>query len=59
MSNADHNLFIDEGAQKSTGGIERASRLCDILGVKNEGEPPDENYQQGWGQEYLHPKVIK
>lgn len=56
---ADHNPVIDDGAPRSTGGINSASSLCDMIGVRYEVERPSSVYYQGWGQKCADPKVVK
>lgn len=54
----DSNPIFDEGAPISTGGIENASTLSEILGIKLVLEPPRERYYLGWGEECLGQKPI-
>ena len=53
----DPNPILDEGAPTSTGGIENATILCDILGIPLSLEPPWERYYHGWGQDCLNAKM--
>lgn len=55
----DHNPIIDDGAPKSTGGIESAARLCDMFEVKFEVKPAVSVYYQGWGHDCANPKLVK
>lgn len=54
----DPNPILDEGAPTSTGGIENAATLCDILGIPLVLDPPRDNYLHGWGDECLGAKPI-
>lgn len=57
--NADHNPVVADGASRSTGVIESAAKLCDMLGLRYEVEPPSSVYYHRWGHECTDPKVIK
>lgn len=54
----DPNQILDEGAQTSTGGIENAITLCDILSIPLELDPPREHYMHGWGDKCLGARSI-
>lgn len=54
----DPNPILDEGAPTSTGGIDNAIVLCDVLGITLSLDPPRERYYQGWGEDCLGAKLI-
>ena len=53
----DPNPILDEGAPTSTGGIENAITLCDVLGIPFEIDPPRERYYHGWGDQCLGARI--
>lgn len=54
----DPNPILDEGAPTSTGGIENAATLCDILGIPLNLDPPRERYYHGWGDGCYGAKMV-
>lgn len=49
---------MTKGAPTSTGGINNATILCDILGTPLVLDPPREQYLHGWGDKCLDAKPI-
>lgn len=54
----DPNPILDEGAPTSTGGIENAITICDVLGIHLTQDPPRDTYYHGWGENCLDARPI-
>ena len=55
----DPNPILDEGAPTSTGSVQAAQRLCQIMGISLVLDSPSEVYLHGWGQKCLDAKLIR
>lgn len=54
----DPNPVYDPGAPRSIGGMHNAARLCEVLEIDFEIQPPQDLYMHGWGEQCHDPKPV-
>ena len=52
-SPVDLNPILDEGSHVTSGGLNAAVRLCEIVGIPLRLDPPPYFYHRGWGDKAL------
>lgn len=55
---SDLNPILDEASPTSTGCLDTAFAIAEVLGIKFNLDPPRAQYKQGWGLEILNPAPI-
>lgn len=59
MIETDPKPIMYEGAPTSTGGMEDAVTMCNLLGIPFKVEKPDEVYMHGWGTDCAGARQVK